>query len=482
MGTIPANRWEPNRKTEPENPTEKPNRKTEPKNRTEKPSRKPLSGNNDHGLFSCGFPPITLPCKSGDDIHQKRLGVYGRMKPHNLRPSASTMAQPGREASTPWGESAEVGSASSDTTPSAVQPIVLGGAAGLSVNSEMQGHMPMQLAPAEGVTLTGQVGTIDSSVWAAQQALQNNGSFLKGMLITIIFGFFIIFVPMMVGGWSDSNYSYGTEENLAITWNAERTNGTFQLSETPIEECTLSIYESGSSRWEETGVNIDACQNGELTQNRNELRITFKMVNETEGEYTYLPSDFDESGDTITLAIIFWEYRQVRKLVGSQELGEGLEPLKFTVNTSDWESCEMEVEINHPRGATNMWPRTTRWGEPPDCPSASYYEYRRITVGNIDLKSGFGELYLSEPLDEDVGLVANYYPGGANGGPSAYEVAPCFGVFVGLVLFIIWIAKIVQSFQSGLTNQGTGMLVGIIPALFVSLISVFIISILIWGF
>lgn len=392
------------------------------------------------------------------------------------------MVQPGQEANSPWGDSSSNGDGPSSGGATPPQPIVLGGASGLSVNTEVQGQMPAQFAPSAGSTLTGQVGVIDSSVWAAQQAKQSNGSFLKGMVITVIFGFFIVFLPAMLGGWADSNRWDDKVEPLSIEWNETRTSGTFQISGAPIDSCSMSIYQMGGDRWSEGSVNFyDDCD-GTLYMNLREERVTFTMVGDTSGEYTYHPSSRDQVGQTVQLTLLYYERGQIRQELGSQELDENLSQLTFTVDTSDWEECFFELEVQNTDGRNNMWPDYNRWQSPPDCPDISYEQHWQETVGAIDYKSGFGDIYLDNPLDSDVEYEVSYYPGGSNGGPSVYEIAPCFGGIGALILFIVWIIKVVQSFQAGLTNQGTGMLVGIIPAVIFSVFSAIIISLMMFGF
>ena len=56
------------------------------------------------------------------------------------------------------------------------------------------------------------------------------------------------------------------------------------------------------------------------------------------------------------------------------------------------------------------------------------------------------------------------------------------GLLFILVLVIVWIVQTVRAFQSGLTNKGTGMLIGIIPAFIISVIATFILALIIFGF
>ncbi|MAE39007.1 MAG: hypothetical protein CL969_05240, partial [Euryarchaeota archaeon] len=111
------------------------------------------------------------------------------------------MAQPGREANAPWGDESQ-GESTSSSTPSAPQPIVLSGAEGLSLNTQMQGQMPTQATPAAGATLTGSVGEIDSSVWTPQVHIAGKGSILKGIGSTCLFGIVMMLVPMLMVGYA----------------------------------------------------------------------------------------------------------------------------------------------------------------------------------------------------------------------------------------------------------------------------------------
>jgi hypothetical protein len=62
------------------------------------------------------------------------------------------------------------------------------------------------------------------------------------------------------------------------------------------------------------------------------------------------------------------------------------------------------------------------------------------------------------------------------------DFVECLAPLFSFALFVVWIIQIVRAFQAGLTTQGTGMLVGIIPAFFVSLILTFVIGIILFGF
>jgi hypothetical protein len=53
-------------------------------------------------------------------------------------------------------------------------------------------------------------------------------------------------------------------------------------------------------------------------------------------------------------------------------------------------------------------------------------------------------------------------------------------MLLGLVLFGFWIQRIVVNFQAGMSQTGTGMLVGIVPAFVLSFIVAIIIEILFW--
>jgi hypothetical protein len=109
-----------------------------------------------------------------------------------------------------------------------------------------------------------------------------------------------------------------------------------------------------------------------------------------------------------------------------------------------------------------------------------YYEHYEIQVGVIDHDSGYGELFLSEPLEE--GVILTVYYETEDDGSFVRDFGPCFGSLFSFVLFVVWIVQVVRNFQAGLTNKGTGMLVGIIPGAILSFISVIIIALILFGF
>ena len=161
------------------------------------------------------------------------------------------MAESGRDASSPWDSPSNDGNAgdssSQSTSPSSPpQPIILSGSEGLSINTDMQGMMPTQLAPATGTTLTGDVGTIDSSLWVGESQGPKKDSILKGIGITCLFSFFMMMVPMLMLGWAedswDDNWYY---ETLNVDWDESGLNGTFQITNTPVDDCSFNIKNEG---------------------------------------------------------------------------------------------------------------------------------------------------------------------------------------------------------------------------------------------
>ena len=394
------------------------------------------------------------------------------------------MVQPGRDASAPWGggDSPTSGSSGASNTPP--QPIVLGGATGLSVNSQMQSQMPTQFTPAGGSTLSGQVGTIDSGVWAQQPGQQTQGSIIKGMFITVIFGFFILIIPMLLVGWGENQWNDETVEPLEIDWDEDRLNGTFQLATSPIEQCSLNAYEE-NNRWreEESDFYFSEDCSGSLVYYESLTRVNFTMSDNNTGVFTYHPSRDDKFGDIIDFSISYDDenYRTRTIELGQQTIDENLTNLVFETSTTSWNYCSVTVRISDGNEYSNLWPNFNRWTEPPNCSDMEYQEQNRVIIGNIDHQSGFGEIFLDEPVKENLSMEVYYYEEYSDG-PRMGDFAPCFGFLFGLVLFIVWIVRVVQAFQTGLSKQGTGMLIVIIPAFFTSVFSVFFLSLLLYGF
>ena len=502
------------------------------------------------------------------------------------------MAESGREASSPWDSPSNGGNAgdssSQSTSPSSPpQPIMLSGSEGLSINTDMQGMMPTQLAPATGTTLTGEVGTIDSSVWAGQSQEPKKDSFFKGIGITCLFSFFMMMVPMLVLGsaedsWDD-NWHY---ETLNVDWDESGLNGTFQISNTPIENCAFNIYSEYHRGYDDPDSFqvYDTCSSdGHLIQNKQTTRVefaegqgevtrvTFDNLTEGEAMFTVYPRYYEQPNDSIELQLpsaspseigtqsfdenmtplVFnvnttnWaepcpqtddlmiiengaaagnvEYTPTKETpytechltysdyhyeftvypgindevfhsvtlsllnqqggsLGSQTFDENLTPLIFPVYTTAWGNnfCAREIKMSvTDQGTDWYYPDYQEWGLPPNCPDMVYYEHYEINVGSIDHESGYGELFLSEPLEEGVILTVDY---GTWSDDFVRDSSPCFGSLFSFVLFIVWIVQVVRNFQAGLTNKGTGMLVGIFPGAIMSFISVFIIGLILFGF
>ena len=501
------------------------------------------------------------------------------------------MAQPGKEASSPWDTPSNDGdggdsSSQSTSTASPPQPIMLSGSEGFSINTEMQGQMPTQLAPATGTTLTGDVGTIDSSVWAGQSQGPKSDSILKGIVITCLFSFFMMIIPMMMMGWAEDSWDDSWHsETLNVDWDESGLNGTFQITNTPIDTCSFNIYNEYYRYDNPDSFQVyDTCSSdGHLIQNKQMTRVefaegqgevtrvTFDNLAEDEAVFTVYPRYYERPNDSIELHLpianppeigvqsfdenmtpLFFivnttnwaepcpqtddlmiiengaaagniEYTPTKEtpyaechltysdyhyeftvfpgiddeanysvtlylpdndvsLLGSQTFDENLTALIFPVYTNSWDNyCAQEIRMSVTDQGTNWYyPDYQQWGLPPICPDMVYYEHHEIPVGAIDHDSGYGELFLSEPLEEGVILTVDYETEGDDS--FVRDFGPCFGSLFSFVLFVVWIVQVVRNFQAGLTNKGTGMLVGIIPGVIMSFISVFIIGLILFGF
>ena len=195
-------------------------------------------------------------------------------------------------------------------------------------------------------------------------------------------------------------------------------------------------------------------------------------------EFTVFPGIDDEANYSVTLYLPDNDV----SLLGSQTFDENLTALIFPVYTNSWDNyCAQEIRMSVTDQGTNWYyPDYQQWGLPPICPDMVYYEHHEIPVGAIDHDSGYGELFLSEPLEEGVILTVDYETEGDDS--FVRDFGPCFGSLFSFVLFVVWIVQVVRNFQAGLTNKGTGMLVGIIPGVIMSFISVFIIGLILFGF
>ena len=500
------------------------------------------------------------------------------------------MTQPGREASSPWDTPSNDGndgdsSSQSTSTASPPQPIMLSGSEGFSINTEMQGQMPTQLAPATGTTLTGDVGTIDSSVWAGQSQGPKKDSILKGIGITCLFSFFMMIIPMMMMGWAEDSWDDSWHsETLNVDWDESGLNGTFQITNTPIDTCSFNINNEYYRYDHPYSFQVyDTCSSdGHLIQNKQMTRVefaegqgevprvTFDNLTEGEAVFTVYPRYYEQPYDSIglqlpsasppeigtqtfdenmtplvfivdttnwaetcpqtddlmiiengaaagnveytptketpytechlTYADYHYEFtvypgindeafhsvtlslpEQQSSLLGSQTFDENLTPLIFPFYTNDWDyNCAQEIRISVTNQGTDWHDLDyQQWGSPPICPDMVYYEHYEIPVGAIDHDSGYGELFLNEPLEEGTILTVNYE---TDSDSFVADFGPCFGSLFSFVLFVVWIVQVVRNFQAGLTNKGTGMLVGIIPGVILSFISVFIIALFLFGF
>ncbi|HJL59737.1 MAG TPA: hypothetical protein QF621_05240, partial [Candidatus Thalassarchaeaceae archaeon] len=58
----------------------------------------------------------------------------------------------------------------------------------------------------------------------------------------------------------------------------------------------------------------------------------------------------------------------------------------------------------------------------------------------------------------------------------------CIAPLFSFACFVFWIVQIVRAFQGGKTKQGTGMLIGIIPAFFGIIFLTFVTALMLFGF
>jgi len=452
----------------------------------------------------------------------------------------------------------------------------------------MQGQMPTQLAPASGTTLTGEVGTIDSSLWSEQLQGPKKDSILKGIGITCLFSFFMMMVPMLMMGWAENSWDEAwRSEPLVIDWDESGLNGTFQISDTPIYDCSLAINEINDEDYyyyydEDSFRVYDGCgDEGNLYQEKQitrvefgeglgkVTRVTFDNLTEGEAVLTVYPREYEQPNDSIEIHILdvvslesqsfdanmtplifnvnttnwdescpaftdlkiieygadsehveytptaqspysechltysdyhyeFTVYATVDEKpfssvtlflpeqrssnLDSQNFDANNTPLVFPVYTNEWQNyCAQEIRMSVTnRGTEWFYPDYQEWGSPPNCPDMVYRDHSQLNVGSIDYDSGYGEIFISEPLDNGTLLTAHYEI--RSDDSFILDFGPCFGSLFSLVLFIVWIVQIVRNFQAGSTNKGTGMLVGIIPGVILSFISVLIIGLILFGF
>jgi hypothetical protein len=395
----------------------------------------------------------------------------------------------------------------------------------------------------------------------------------------------MMIIPMMMMGWSEDSWddSWHTE-TLNVDWDESRLNGTFQITNTPIWQCSLNIDDNeGYYNYDNPDsfrVYDDCGKDGHLIQDKQMTRVeftegqgeitraTFDNLSEGEAMFTVYPRYYEKPNDSIELhlsgvgsfepqtfdenmtPLVFivdttnWvepcpqvddlmiiengasggvEYAPTKEipytechltysdyhyeftvfpgihdkanysvtlylpeqqvsLLGSQTFDESLTPLIFPVYTNAWDNyCAQDIRISA-TDQGNDWPYVVyqEWGSPPICPDMVYYDNYEIPVGAIDHDSGYGELFLTEPLEE--GVILTVYYETEDDGSFVRDFGPCFGGLFSFVLFVVWIVQVVRNFQAGLTNKGTGMLVGIIPGVILSWIISAVFYLMMFGF
>ena len=406
------------------------------------------------------------------------------------------MTQPqGHDRLSPW--EAEDDSAGIDdgaSVPSS--PLVLGDVGGVSITGQMQEQLPQQFAPAHGSELSGEVGS-PGGTGSPPEIELDKGSTWGGMGITCIFA---VLITLLSGGTllrSEGHDSWHRDESVQFSWtDSSQTSGSFTLPGAPIEECSIRFHsdydiERASTQVEE-GRNeywslYEECVSGSsgyILQSESQgvlLLHYFAVVGRFNGgensSVTFEPPIHLTEGATVT-AKINGEKNGNNVLQQKVSVADGVSTeFTFPFNMTVVDRCRFYivfiVEQNLTEDSSNQRLVYSTWAidpdgnrNPPDCESqnlaAQVSTGSGEVVGFIDYQTGFVQLTLFEPPPEDMHLFATYREGHGDD-ITRGQFGAFLGIVAGLIPLLIWVWMVFKAYEEGLSDKGSGMLMGIIP-------------------
>jgi hypothetical protein len=373
--------------------------------------------------------------------------------------------EPGHDAVSPFKDASD-GEGSADVGEVEPAPIVLGDTTGLSIGVEQQtlaqqaqANVPLEVAPAAGLMLTGSVAAGDGA------PRLDTGSFWGGLARTCIFGSVIMLVTGGMFMWAESGYDDFHDEQVQVSWTDEsRTDGNFTLPYAPVRYCNLHMYDNHVQQhyqhgmWEWIKVDCDG---------------TLVVAHRVDAGYF---SGGWESSDNATVTIIFPQAPPNGSQVNATiELMRPSNPLTqhpesiisdgvsteftFPVVPSEFQSCSFSVHAWTSNQDIVVDVMSERFG---NCLSQNLTTILFENVGFVEFESGYGEFHLSSSAPEDLDLWADYEE--EYEGRFLRTIAPVIGSLIGVGLGIVWLMQVVNAYKEGKSNKGHGLLAGVVSA------------------
>ena len=389
------------------------------------------------------------------------------------------VVEPGQDAVSPFGDA----SGGEDSSP---VPIVLGETEGLGVGAgqhtlaqQAQANMPLEMAPAEGTMLTGSVATVGGQMWGDGSGGPETGSFWGGMARTCIFGFVIMLLTFGTFMWAegDDNWHY---EQVQVSWTDEsRTNGSFTLPNAPIEECSMYMSNHRQTQlydWE--WINADCDGTLEVSRRVDAGYFSGGWESSDNATVTIIFPRAPSNGSQVSASIESWSYYNRVTQHPESIISDGVSTeFTFPVVPSEFQGCRFSVYAWSGNQEIDVDVISERNN---DCPAMNLTTIIQEDAGFIFYETGYGEFNLSSSAPEHLELWADYeeYYGGDG---FAKDAAPCFGTLAALGLGVAWLVQMVSAYKDGKTSKGSGMLIGIVPAV-VMLVVLQIAAIIIFDF
>ena len=184
------------------------------------------------------------------------------------------------------------------------------------------------------------------------------------------------------------------------------------------------------------------------------------------------------NGSQVSASIESWSYYNRVTQHPESIISDGVSTeFTFPVVPSEFQGCRFSVYAwsgNQEIDVDVMSERNN------DCPAMNLTTIIQEDAGFIFYETGYGEFNLSSSAPEHLELWADYeeYYGGDG---FAKDAAPCFGTLAALALGVAWLVQMVSAYKDGKTSKGSGMLIGIVPAV-VMLVVLQIAAIIIFEF
>ena len=239
-------------------------------------------------------------------------------------------------------------------------------------------------------------------------------------------------------------------------------NGSFTLPNAPIEECSMYMSNHRQTQlydWE--WINADCDGTLEVSRRVDAGYFSGGWESSDNATVTIIFPRAPSNGSQVSASIESWSYYNRVTQHPESIISDGVSTeFTFPVVPSEFQGCRFSVYAWSGNQEIDVDVISERNN---DCPAMNLTTIIQEDAGFIFYETGYGEFNLSSSAPEHLELWADYeeYYGGDG---FAKDAAPCFGTLAALALGIAWLVQMVSAYKDGKTSKGTGMLLGIVPA------------------